>query len=160
MSPSPTLQVMFAFAFSWIIAGYVRILILLALRPLFTCRVQAALVSGACGALRLVDGRHNTAGVSLREWRNTTQVMLGVSLRARLYNYNQRNYARHNTLEYESRVRIQSPNSLRKYYEPALGSAKEWVSGILCCIYKTTSTTTNFNPSNWDRWTKKCFDGM
>ena len=39
--------------------------------------------SGACGALRLVGGRHNNVGVSLQERRDTTQVMLGVSLRAR-----------------------------------------------------------------------------
>ena len=49
-------------------------------------RVQAlrvALVSGARGALPLVGGRHNNVGVSLRERRATTQVMLGMSLRAR-----------------------------------------------------------------------------
>ena len=39
--------------------------------------------SGACGTLRLVGGRHNNVGVSLLERRYTTQVMLGVSLRAR-----------------------------------------------------------------------------
>ena len=38
---------------------------------------------GARGALRLVGGHHNNVGVSLRERRATTQVMLGVSLRAR-----------------------------------------------------------------------------
>ena len=36
-----------------------------------------------CGALRLVGGRHNNVGVSLRERRDTSQVMLGASLRAR-----------------------------------------------------------------------------
>ena len=51
-----------------------------------TLRVQgmwAARASGARGALPLVDGRHNNVGVLLRERRATTQVMLGVSLRAR-----------------------------------------------------------------------------
>ena len=35
------------------------------------------------GVLPLVGGHHNNVGVSLRERRATTQVMLGVSLRAR-----------------------------------------------------------------------------
>ena len=42
---------------------------------------RTGLTSGACGALRLVGGRHNNVGVSLQERRGTTQVMLGVSLR-------------------------------------------------------------------------------
>ena len=61
------------------------------LRPRFTRRVhmhlthasRAGLTSVACGVYRLVSGRHNNVGVSLREIRGTTQVMLGVSLRAR-----------------------------------------------------------------------------
>ena len=46
-------------------------------------RSRAALASGVCGALRLVIGRHNNVGVSLRERRDTNKVMLGVSLWAR-----------------------------------------------------------------------------
>ena len=42
-------------------------------------------VAHARGALRLVGGCHNNVGVSLRERRDTAQVMLGVSLRARWY---------------------------------------------------------------------------
>ena len=38
---------------------------------------------GVRGALRLVGRRHNNVGVSLRERRDTAQVMLGVSLQAR-----------------------------------------------------------------------------
>ena len=45
--------------------------------------LRAALASGTRGALSLVGGRHNNVGVSLRERRATTQVMLGVSRRAR-----------------------------------------------------------------------------
>ena len=44
---------------------------------------RAAHASGARGALPLVGGRHNNVGVSLWERQATTQVMLGVSLRAR-----------------------------------------------------------------------------
>ena len=43
--------------------------------------MRAGLARGACGALRLVGGRHNNVGVSLRERRDITQVMLGASLR-------------------------------------------------------------------------------
>ena len=49
-------------------------------------RVQAlwaALASGARGALPLVGGCNNNVGVSLRERQAITQVMLGLSLRAR-----------------------------------------------------------------------------
>ena len=56
-------------------------------RPLFTRHVHMhltpACVAHARGALRLVGGRRNNVGVSLRERLDTAQVMLGVSLRAR-----------------------------------------------------------------------------
>ena len=39
--------------------------------------LRAVLSSGARGALPLVGGRHNNVGVSLRERRAITQVMLG-----------------------------------------------------------------------------------
>ena len=45
--------------------------------------LRAALASGARGALPLVGGHHNSVGVSLRKRQATTQVMLGLSLRAR-----------------------------------------------------------------------------
>ena len=95
MSLSPKSQVMFAPAFSWI--GDCFIFLTFVLLALFveyeyacnetsrasSCTAGVAQASGARGALRLVGGRHNNVGVSLRERRDTAQVMLGVSLRAR-----------------------------------------------------------------------------
>ena len=87
MSSSPKLQVnvrvriLMNWFFSLVFLGF----ILFTQRPLFTRLVHMHVTpaGGACGALRLVDGRHNNVGVSLRERRDITQVMLGVSLRAR-----------------------------------------------------------------------------
>ena len=41
--------------------------------------LRTGLTSGACGALRLVGGRHNTVGVSLRASWDTTLVLIIVT---------------------------------------------------------------------------------
>ena len=87
MSPSPKSQVFVRVRILMIFFVFLGF-ILFTQRPLFTRRVHMHLTpeggpnEGRVRSLA-IGRRHNKVGVSLQEMRGTTQVMLGVSLRAR-----------------------------------------------------------------------------